>query len=314
MKKILLILAVLAALVIPRPAGAQGTCAIFRSWTTGNSLTAPDLTTSFITVGQTNMIPACMQGDSVTLGGMQTTQDPWPAGTESLAGDIKGEIERLRFVIGATTGRTQWYQYPSVALTASGSVFSQAPRWNNGAVTFPGLWLLNVTDTASLSGSLLLDLQVGSTSKFKVDKAGNVTATGTISGASGAGTFTTISVTNNTNEILLGTTNIGTFTLAGGALTGARTWTLPDISGIVALTNGGQTFTSGVWNGSIVGTTFGGTGIDTHLTAAGSILSTTGTGTWAAATAAATGTVLMMGGSSTAVWNHTGPLMYAVFN
>lgn len=313
MKKILLVLAVLAALVIPRPAGAQGTCAIFRSWTTGNSLTAPDLTTSFITVGQTNMIPACMQGDSVTLGGMQTTQDPWPAGTESLAGDIKGELERLRFVIQATTGRAQWYQYPSVALTASGSVFSQAPRWNNGAVTFPGLWLLNVTDTASNAASLLFDLQVGSASKFKVDKAGNVTATGTISGT-GTSTFATINVTNNANMVNLGTTNVGTFTLAGGALTGARTWTLPDITGIVALTNGGQTFTNAVWNASILGTTYGGTGIDTHLTTAGSLFYTSGTGTWTTLTAGGTGTTLMMGGSSTPAWNHTGPLMYAVFN
>ena len=43
--------------------------------------------------------------------------------------------------------------------------------WNNAAATFTGL-KLNVTDTASASGSLLMDLQVGGASKFTLSKAG----------------------------------------------------------------------------------------------------------------------------------------------
>jgi len=49
--------------------------------------------------------------------------------------------------------------------------------WNDAGVTFTSL-KLNVTDTASASGSLLLDLQVGSSSKFSVSKAGVVTLGG----------------------------------------------------------------------------------------------------------------------------------------
>ena len=45
--------------------------------------------------------------------------------------------------------------------------------WNNVATTFTGL-KLNVTDTASASGSLLLDLQVGGVSKFNVRKDGAI--------------------------------------------------------------------------------------------------------------------------------------------
>lgn len=45
--------------------------------------------------------------------------------------------------------------------------------WNAGAVTFTGI-KLNVTDTASASGSLLMDLQVAGGSKFSVTKAGTV--------------------------------------------------------------------------------------------------------------------------------------------
>jgi len=45
--------------------------------------------------------------------------------------------------------------------------------WNNVATTFTGL-KLNVTDTASAAGSLLLDLQVGGASNFSVAKTGEV--------------------------------------------------------------------------------------------------------------------------------------------
>jgi hypothetical protein len=44
--------------------------------------------------------------------------------------------------------------------------------WNNVSTTFTGI-KLNVTDTASASASLLMDLQLGGVSKFKVPKNGN---------------------------------------------------------------------------------------------------------------------------------------------
>ena len=43
--------------------------------------------------------------------------------------------------------------------------------WNAGGTTFTAV-KMNVTDTASAAGSLLLDLQVGGVSRFKVDKTG----------------------------------------------------------------------------------------------------------------------------------------------
>jgi hypothetical protein len=56
-------------------------------------------------------------------------------------------------------------------LTADQQALSSTATWNNAAITFTH-WKANVTDTASAAGSLLLDLQVGSNSKFKVTKAG----------------------------------------------------------------------------------------------------------------------------------------------
>ena len=55
-----------------------------------------------------------------------------------------------------------------------GGTIASAQVWNNAAVQFKAL-TVNTTDTASLASSLLLDLQVGGTSKFSIDKLGNIT-------------------------------------------------------------------------------------------------------------------------------------------
>lgn len=77
----------------------------------------------------------------------------------------------------------------SGAAFASGTITTSQPlsvtqTWNAGAVTFKGIDV-NITDTASASGSLLMDLRVGGTSRFSVRKDGRVsigTATITFNG------------------------------------------------------------------------------------------------------------------------------------
>jgi hypothetical protein len=54
-------------------------------------------------------------------------------------------------------------------------IYALVDTWNASGTTFTGIGL-NVTDTASAAGSLLLDLQVGGTSQFRVSKGGRVTA------------------------------------------------------------------------------------------------------------------------------------------
>jgi hypothetical protein len=56
-------------------------------------------------------------------------------------------------------------------ITADAKIMQCAATWNNAAVTFTAI-MANLTDTASNAASLLIDLQVGGASKFKVDKAG----------------------------------------------------------------------------------------------------------------------------------------------
>ncbi len=58
--------------------------------------------------------------------------------------------------------------------TASEPFISHARTWNNGAVTFQN-FLSNITDSASAAASTLIDLQVGSATKFNVRKDGLTT-------------------------------------------------------------------------------------------------------------------------------------------
>ena len=76
----------------------------------------------------------------------------------------------------AGTGTQRQLRFPLGTVTAS-TPLSITQTWNSSGVTFTGLQL-NATDTASASGSLLMDLQIGGTSKCKVSKNGDLTITG----------------------------------------------------------------------------------------------------------------------------------------
>lgn len=76
------------------------------------------------------------------------------------------------------------------------SLFNASGTWNNGSATLTAI-KANVTDTASASASLLLDLQVGGVSKFSVRKDGIITAGG--GGGSGVTTAVTPLTYSGTN-------------------------------------------------------------------------------------------------------------------
>lgn len=58
-------------------------------------------------------------------------------------------------------------------ITTDDPVLNLSQAWNASGVTFTGL-KFNVSSDTSASGSILLDLQVGAATKFRVDKSGNV--------------------------------------------------------------------------------------------------------------------------------------------
>ena len=103
-------------------------------------------------------------------------------------------------------------------------IYSLADTWNDGGTTFTGIGL-NVTDTASAAGSLLIDLKVGSVSKFSVRKDGVLTvgsvALSSVSGL-GTGVATALAIAVGSagapvvNGGALGTPSSGTLTNATG--------------------------------------------------------------------------------------------------
>jgi len=70
-------------------------------------------------------------------------------------------------------------------------IYDLADTWNASGTTFTAI-KMNVTDTASASASLLMDLQVGGASKFNVDKTANI-------GFSGTGTTSNIKMLSAAN-------------------------------------------------------------------------------------------------------------------
>lgn len=70
--------------------------------------------------------------------------------------------------------------------TTSAPVLNATQTWNAGAQTFTG-WKLDITDTASAAGSLLVDFRVGGSSKATINKAGTATFAAGVSTLNSAG-------------------------------------------------------------------------------------------------------------------------------
>lgn len=87
-------------------------------------------------------------------------------------------------ITGTTITATEKFVASSGTITADAPALNSTQTWNNAGVTFTG-YKINITDTASAGGSLLMDLQVGGVSQEKTDKSGNKTLTGKLLVANG---------------------------------------------------------------------------------------------------------------------------------
>lgn len=83
------------------------------------------------------------------------------------------------------TGSSETKKVTAKALTG-GAVADLVTVWNNVATTFSAI-KMDVTDTASAAGSMLLNLLVGGAARFQVTKAGAVTAAGSVKSTSASG-------------------------------------------------------------------------------------------------------------------------------
>jgi len=117
-----------------------------------------------------------------------------PGGGTSYAytpADVAGSTGPLTVLGGTLTG-------------ASTPFLNLSQTWNNAATTFTGA-LVNVTDTASNSASLLQDWQVGGVSKASIKKDGTLTVAGQIN-VSGGSSFlngSTLRIANSNGDITL---------------------------------------------------------------------------------------------------------------
>lgn len=117
--------------------------------------------------------------------------------------------------------------------------FTIMQTWNAGAVAFAA-FKVNITDTASAAGSWLADLQVASSSKWSVDKSGNMAASGTLTAGTGPTTLT-----DAAGKILAAALNT---VMPGVGGTGITSYTKGDIlvatgaSTLVKLAVGSDTF------------------------------------------------------------------------
>lgn len=136
--------------------------------------TGPYVATIAGTVNQVNVAGSGAENAAVTL---STPQDIHTSATPQFA----------RLGLGAAASATDSLTIAQGTLTADAQAIDATATWNNAGVTFTGI-KYNVTDTASAAASLLMDLQVGGTSQWKVGKAGAVTQLGTLTVPNGSAT------------------------------------------------------------------------------------------------------------------------------
>ena len=164
-------------------------------------------------------------------------------------------------------------------VTVSTPFLQATQSWNAAGVTFTGMQV-NVTDTASASGSLLQDFQVGGVSKFSITKAGAVTAASNLSVATGAvyqinGTSVLSATTLGSGVTGSSLTSVGTLT--AGAI-GSGFTAIPNsallnpgfqINGTVIVLGGSGTVTAAA--GTLTGTTLNATVVSSSLTSVGTL-------------------------------------------
>jgi hypothetical protein len=109
------------------------------------------------------------------------------------------------------------------------NIYQLTDTWNSAGTTFTGIGL-SVTDTASAAASLLIDLQVGGTSRFNITKGGVIYAVGVdLTTTQAADSIGTRGVPQNSQSAAytLVIEDAGKHILHPSADTTARTFTIP---------------------------------------------------------------------------------------
>lgn len=151
--------------------------------TDGNSFAFPSGSDTVVTLGATQTLAAkTLTTPTIASFTNATHNHQNAAGGGSLDGAAIGSGTVVDARLPQAISTTASPQFVAETLT-QGTITSATPNisgtvtWNASGVTFTG-WKLNVTSTASAAASLLADLQIGGSTKWNVQKDGQVTNTG----------------------------------------------------------------------------------------------------------------------------------------
>lgn len=95
-------------------------------WLDGEILTASDLNAEFDNALASSLTPDTLDDVSGNLVEMQAVADPYPAGAASLATTMRGEIQRLRYLLKQITGKSEWYIDPDTTIAAIQTALTSA--------------------------------------------------------------------------------------------------------------------------------------------------------------------------------------------
>lgn len=142
----------------------------------------PSLSSLSPAVGANTMLNANNGGQAWDWALTTNSSTAFTLGESSASTGTATNIFNVNTVAGSTAIPVQIQN----SLTGSQSfpALEVTPTWNTSAVVDAGI-LEIVTNTASAGASLLLDLQVGATSEFAVNRSGKVTAQGAVNAVNG---------------------------------------------------------------------------------------------------------------------------------
>lgn len=205
-----------------------------KTWVSGEILYAADLNAQFQAVLD-GFTPSQIDGASANVAAMQTSVDPYPAGTPSPASALLGELQRLRYQMNLVIGRTYWYEDPNISLETLKDV---GPKVNYVVTTNgsdPGLYGMSsravaLNQTGIGSGVIVPDTSLGSVT---ITKSTSPIHLKFIQDANGGNTdlpgfFFQLTTTNSGGGIYTGTFNLKLKkTIAGPSTSTIRTFSFP---------------------------------------------------------------------------------------
>lgn len=138
--------------------------------TTGD---ADEVMSNFNTI-LSNFTPVGMDDASANVAAMQTTVDPYPGDSESLATALSGELHRLRFLFKQITGETQWYIDPDGSLAGvytNSATFSGKKTFSNNVIFTKGADVASATALPVITDGNYFDV-TGTTAITSIDTVG----------------------------------------------------------------------------------------------------------------------------------------------